>query len=97
MTEANLDSRLRVALPNPSPHMLLMHRLQAAARDQALHGIQQFHPILQRWVGYRLPLIEPFLALEEIPFAAHALGLDLEFFSVLRPPFPTDLSLGHDD
>jgi len=86
---------LWITLANPPPDMFLMHRLQAPPRDQALNRIQQFHPIFQRRVRNRLPLIEALFALVEIPLAADALGIDLKFIAFFRPAFPTDFSFWH--
>ncbi len=72
-----------------------MHRLQAAAGDEALHGIQQFQPIFQRRIYHALPLVETLCALGEDPFPANALGVDLQLRSVFGHAFPTDFGFRH--
>jgi hypothetical protein len=82
-------------LANPSADMLFMNWLQSAARDQALDRVEQFHPILQWRVGHRLPLIEPLSAMGESPFAAHTLGIHLQFLAFFGLALPTDFSFWH--
>ena len=72
-----------------------MHRLQAAPGDEALHGIQQFQPILQRRIGHALPLVKALCAMGENPFAPNALGVDLQFSAVFGHSFPTDFGFRH--
>ncbi len=92
---ATSNSRFGITLPNPPAEVLFVNRLQTAAGDQALHGIEQFHPIFQRRVGHRLPLVEPLSAMGESPFAAHTLGRDLKFVALLGLALPTDFSFWH--
>jgi hypothetical protein len=75
--------------------MFFVNRLQPAASDEPLHGIEQLQPIIQRWFRHRLPLIESFLALEKIPFTSDALGIDLQLHPFVGDTFPTDFGLGH--
>ena len=62
-------SNFRVGKPfaNPLADALLVFRLQTAARDEALHGIQQFQPVFQRRFGHRLPLVKSLRALGKFP------------------------------
>jgi len=69
--------------------------LQAAAGDQPFYGFQQFNPICQRRIKDPLPLVKALFALGEQPFAAHALGVDLQLGAVLGNPFPTDFGFWH--
>lgn len=91
------DSELRFWKPltNASAQSFLVIRLQPAAGDESLHGIEQLQPVGQRRLGHGLPLLEPPFAVEETPLAAHMLGIDLNFLSVVGDAFPTDLSLWH--
>jgi hypothetical protein len=82
-------------LLNPPPHVFFVDRLQPAARDEALHSIEQFQPILQWRFGYGLPLIESLLTLEENPLASDALSIDLQLVAFFGNAFPTDFGLGH--
>src|ERR1051325_6492834 len=88
--------RLGEALANYSFDALFFFGTQTAGVDQAMDGIEQFQPVLERWFGDGLPLVITALAREKPPFAADMLGIDLEFGPVIGGSFPTDFSLGHD-
>ena len=72
-----------------------MHGLQTATGDEAGHGIQQFKPVFQRWMGYALPLIKTFFTMGKQPFAPDPLGIYLQLGSVFGNAFPTDFGFGH--
>src|ERR1039458_2946010 len=76
--------RLGKPFADPAAKTLLVFRLQTAARDEPLHRVEQFQPVLQRRFGHGLPLIETLFALEEPPLATHALGINLQLHAIFR-------------
>ena len=85
----------REPLANAPPQMLLVRRLVAPPRDQPLHRIQQFQPVLEGWLRHRLPRVKPLGPMVEPPLAADVLNINLQLGSVFGHPFPTDFSFGH--
>src|SRR4051812_7017905 len=73
--------RSRKLFANPLLDPVFLLGTQEPAIDPALDSIEQFQPVLERWLGNGLPLIVAFLAAEKSPIAANMLRVNLE----LRP------------
>lgn len=92
---AALELVFRKAFANHPAHRFLIVRLIPAAYDQSLNGVEQLEPIFQRWFRNGLPLVEPFLAMEEFPFTPDVLRVDLDLLTFVGDAFPTDFGFRH--
>ena len=80
---------------NSPTNAVLILALEPSPRNETLHRVEQFQPILQRWFLQGLPLIEPALSRKESPIAAYKLGANLQPHAFCRPSSPIDFSFRH--
>ena len=91
----SLHSRFWISFPNLPAQSRFIIGLITPPRDEPLHRVQQFQPVLQRRVWHRLPDIKPLFAMKKFPITPNALDVHLQLHALIGHAFPADFGLWH--
>ena len=89
------EFRLGEPFADASLDALDLFRSKQAPLHPAANAVQEFQPVLQRWLLQLLPLVEPPLAAVKNPLIANVMGIDLKLLALLRGVDLTDFCFGH--